>query len=403
MATDSDVNTARRFIVIQAGARMHYAVPALLDRARMLERFYTDIHAGDWPVRLGLSWWPPALRPKPVERLLGRRLPGIASKTTSVPVSALLQQIGMADCEAHLRQLVLQRGFGKANALYTLSNGDLPVVMAARAAGIYVVHEQILNPDVGRILHEERDYFSGMETQDSPERIAEDEERDRRQWNAADLLLAPSEFVRNGMIRMGAAAGKTAVVEYGVSENWLAMHSEPVEGRVLFVGSVGLRKGNHYLAAASRILHRRGVRVDVRVAGPGGPAVARHLEFQGPTYLGQVPRIRVAEEFRRADLFVLPTVSEGSAVVHLEALGCGVPVITTPNCGSVVRDGVDGFLVPIRDAEELANKIETIVTDRRLRGEMSRNARERAREFTWARYGERLLDAIRQPRESVHV
>jgi glycosyltransferase involved in cell wall biosynthesis len=96
-------------------------------------------------------------------------------------------------------------------------------------------------------------------------------------------------------------------------------------------------------------------------------------------------------------------VSEGSAVVHLEALACGVPVITTPNCGSVVRDGVDGFLVPIRDAEELANKIETIVTDRRLRGEMSRNARERAREFTWARYGERLLDAIRQPRESVHV
>jgi glycosyltransferase involved in cell wall biosynthesis len=108
----------------------------------------------------------------------------------------------------------------------------------------------------------------------------------------------------------------------------------------------------------------------------------------------------VAEEFRHADVFALPTLSDSFALVHLEALASGVPVITTPNCGSVVRNGVDGFIVPIRDAEALADRIEEIVTDRRLRNRMSQSAREKARQFTWARYGERLLQAITAPHTS---
>ena len=45
---------------------------------------------------------------------------------------------------------------------------------------------------------------------------------------------------------------------------------------------------------------------------------------------------------------MLPTLADSFGLVHLEALACGVPVITTPHCGSVVRDGVEGFIVPIR-------------------------------------------------------
>ena len=63
-------------------------------------------------------------------------------------------------------------------------------------------------------------------------------------------------------------------------------------------------------------------------------------------------------------------------------MACGVPVITTPNCGSVVRDGIDGFIVPIRDAEAIADRIELLLADRALRARMGRNARARAREFT---------------------
>ena len=91
-----------------------------------------------------------------------------------------------------------------------------------------------------------------------------------------------------------------------------------------------------------------------------------------------MPRSRILDEFRRADVFVLPTLCDSFALVHLEAMACGVPVITTPNCGSVVRAGVDGFIVPIRDAAAIADKVELLLTDRALRARMGRSARERA-------------------------
>ena len=374
---------------------MHYAVPALLAQAGMLEVFYTDIHAGDWPVQLGLSWWPKAMRPKSVQRLLGRRLPAVLSQSTrSVPFAAIYSMFANSDIEPPIRHALGRDGFGEANSLYTLSNGDIEVVRKARKAGLFVVHEQILNPDVGRILHEERELFPDIEPQESLDRIVADERRDIAQWEEAQLLLAPSEFVREGMIRMGADPEKIAIVEYGLPKEWLSTVSEPIRGRVLYAGIVGLRKGAHYLAHAKRMLDDRGIQTEVRIVGPVHSTIVEHPAFQGPIYCGQVPRTRMAEEFRRADVFVLPTISDSFALVHLEALACGVPVITTPNCGSVVRDGVDGFIVPIRNVEMLAERIEQIVNDRALREQMSQNARERAGQFTWERYGERLLSAI---------
>jgi glycosyltransferase involved in cell wall biosynthesis len=71
-----------------------------------------------------------------------------------------------------------------------------------------------------------------------------------------------------------------------------------------------------------------------------------------------------------------------------------VPVITTPDVGAVVRNGSDGLIVPGRAAQALADAIARIVSDRALRERMSRNARERAAEFTLERYGERLLKAL---------
>jgi glycosyltransferase involved in cell wall biosynthesis len=91
---------------------------------------------------------------------------------------------------------------------------------------------------------------------------------------------------------------------------------------------------------------------------------------------------------------VLPSLAEGSAETTYEALACGVPVVTTLEAGSVVRDGIEGRIVPSRDPEALASAIAEIVQDRQKRERMSRAARERARDYTWERYGERLLAAL---------
>ena len=102
----------------------------------------------------------------------------------------------------------------------------------------------------------------------------------------------------------------------------------------------------------------------------------------------------MAEEFARADIVVLPSLAEGSAGVTYEALAAGVPIVTTPEAGSVVRDGIEGRIVPSRDPETLANAITEIIEDRPRRERMAHAARERAQEFTLERYGERLIAAL---------
>ena len=87
---------------------------------------------------------------------------------------------------------------------------------------------------------------------------------------------------------------------------------------------------------------------------------------------------------------VYPSLHEGSAFATYEALASGLPVIATPNTGSVVRDGIDGYLVPVRDVAALMEKIELLYRDAQRRAAMGAAARQRALEFTWRAYRARL-------------
>jgi len=97
--------------------------------------------------------------------------------------------------------------------------------------------------------------------------------------------------------------------------------------------------------------------------------------------------------FQQCDVFVFPSIKEGSALVTCEAMAAGLPVIATPNAGSVARDGEDGFLVPIRDMDTLCKRLEQLRRDQALRIRMSQSARRCAEQFTWRAYSDRLLDA----------
>jgi len=162
--------------------------------------------------------------------------------------------------------------------------------------------------------------------------------------------------------------------------------------RVLTVGAVGLRKGTPYVLAAARSLRGK---AEFRMVGQLHiTPEAQKLLSAYVDVAGAVPRSEIQREFAWADVFLLPSICEGSATVCYEALAYGLPVIATPNTGSVVRDGVDGFIVPIRDAEAIAERIERLADDRELLAAMSKSALERASEYTTEEYGRRLLSAL---------
>ncbi len=101
-------------------------------------------------------------------------------------------------------------------------------------------------------------------------------------------------------------------------------------------------------------------------------------------------------QFEWADVFYLPSLCEGSATACYEALAAGLPVICTENTGSVVRHGIDGYIVPIRDVDETVEILRWFSDSPTTLFRMSENARERASDFTVLRYGERLVKALSQ-------
>jgi glycosyltransferase involved in cell wall biosynthesis len=210
----------------------------------------------------------------------------------------------------------------------------------------------------------------------------------------ADRIVCASPFVRDTMVETGTDPGKIAVIPYGVATDRFTpgTRDQSHDGlKLLFAGHFGLRKGAWYLLEAlRRLTHLKHLSMTVfgkqtvpeRFLAPFGDRIQ---------CVPHVPRNQMHHAYQQGDVFVLPTLFEGSAISVFEALASGLPVVTTPNAGSVVRDGMDGFVVPIRDARALADRIEQLYGDTALRREMGIRARERALEFPWQRYRGELV------------
>lgn len=388
------------YAVLQPGARQHYAVPALLARAGRLAALYIDIH-GDHPALRRLAGMGPLPLPA-LRRLLARRLPADLPPAVvrDAPLLGLALHAFPRLSEAALLARARRQRFAGAQALYsTCVTSDTATFARAGELGLQRVHELFLHPLAGRVLWEESRRFPGLqrpgrgELPASPEQVERFLDLLRRKWAHCERVLVPSPACLEAAVAVGCPAERLRLVPYGIDARWLELPVDPEPGRLLMVGQVGLRKGSADLAAACRLLRRRGVAFRCRVAGPLLADPARP-ELQGPTYLGPVPRSHMCQEFARADVFVLPSQAEGMALAALEALACGIPVVTTAAAGSPLRHGIEGFLVPERDPQALADRLQQLIDDRALRARLGAAARRRAAEFTWEHYGRRLLAAL---------
>jgi glycosyltransferase involved in cell wall biosynthesis len=215
----------------------------------------------------------------------------------------------------------------------------------------------------------------------------------------ADLILAPSPFVRDDLLHRGVDPDRLALLPYGVDiERFAPCERGARRGpiNVLYVGQVGYRKGLPYIATALRRLEMN-LSSSFRVIGPVVKK-SRILErrLHGVDYAGRVQQDELAILYGEADIFVLPSLSEGMALVVLEAMASGLPVVVTRETGyeGLVRDGVEGFIVPRRNFEALASKIEILANDSELRTRMGRAARQRAESYSWRRYERQFIDEL---------
>jgi glycosyltransferase involved in cell wall biosynthesis len=215
----------------------------------------------------------------------------------------------------------------------------------------------------------------------------------------ADRILVGSRFARDSFVAEGVPIEKLHVIPYGANTALFEPIAKPATaiGRlnVLFVGQIGQRKGLSYLLNAYKRFKGPETSLTLvgKVQGDGG-ALADYRDLF--IHVEHVPRSSLREIYRHADVFLFPTLVEGMGIVVLEAMASGLPVITTPNGpGDIVRDGVDGFLVPVRNVDAIVEKLEFLRTNPQIRHQMGRNARARALEFTWNAYQQTAIDLVR--------
>ncbi len=405
-----------RVVVTQLGARMHYGVPRLFQAAGLLEHLYTDICAvKGWPRLLRLV--PSGVLPGGIRGLQGRVPIGIpprqitaftqfgyeyasrrrrarsATETTAVHLWA----------SDRFSELILTRGFGTASLVYGFNAASEGLLKGAKESGLAGVVEQTIAPRSAelRLMNEEAEAFPEWGERLVDENAGAFVTREQREWTLADRILVASQFVKEEIAAAGGPVDKCRVVPYGVDPMRFA-EAHRLDGsrrgrgvlRVLFVGGVGLRKGVHHLLAALGRLE--GAPIHGRIVGAlqVDRSVLNAALPQNVELVGNVPRTAIHEEYMRADVFCFPSLCEGSATVVYEALAAGLPVVTTPNAGSIVRDGVEGFIVPIRDADAIADRLERLATDRALLATMSEAARDRSAFGSLEAYGKRLLIAL---------
>lgn len=215
----------------------------------------------------------------------------------------------------------------------------------------------------------------------------------------ANLVVVPSAYVRSTLIENGIDETKVRIVPFG-SPPPLTVET-PVKSdsklplKVLYVGSLGQRKGLAYGLEAVAAL---GDRVKLTMIGRPtslecAPLVAALDEHH---WIASLPHHQILEQMRQHDVLLFPTLFDGFGLVMTEALSQGLPVITTAHSGAAecIRNGVDGFIVPIRSSQDIAERLEQLAKDRDLLATMKVACLQRAAELSWEGYQEGLRMAV---------
>jgi glycosyltransferase involved in cell wall biosynthesis len=220
-----------------------------------------------------------------------------------------------------------------------------------------------------------------------------------RQYENSDLIIANSEFVRDSFLKAGFPVARIAVVSGAAPSVGALRPARDHIGPPIFLsaGTLSVRKGTHYLLDAWRRIHRD---TDARLVLAGRNLLPEAVTANLPpsaTIRGPLPPAELDRLYRSASALVLPSLCEGFALVILEAMARGLPIITTPNsgCGNFVVDGENGWIVPIRDSERLADRLLWAAHHPETLCVMGERSRARAATWTWDDYATAHTGVVR--------
>jgi glycosyltransferase involved in cell wall biosynthesis len=376
-----------------------YRVPLGALRSGIPTDFLTGFYyrPGDLPWR-ALALLPAARRGRAVELLERRRLAGLDAAVTMVsgPLPELLYRWLGYDAGNALHDRLATRWLerhvppGSRGIFHGFQESCGRSLETARRRGLVTLLESTLPPSTLPLVAAEYRRLGQPWTEAAAPSALLLAELPR-----ADYVVAQSRFAQRSLAEYGVAPGRVLLMPLGVDVGRFRPAAAPPEAerpfRVLFAGQMSVRKGVHHLLEAwSRLALPE---AELLFAGaPRDPYIQDLLKRQKGRVraLGFVPHARLHEVYQQADLFVFPSLAEGGVYVIYEALACGLPCIVSANAGSAVRDGIEGFVLPVGDVDALADRIAALAADPAQRQRMAAAARARAEHFSWENFYRRI-------------
>ncbi len=279
-----------------------------------------------------------------------------------------------------------------------LSSFCLQAIERAKGYGqVTIVDHGSLHQRTERRLMEEEGRLHGLSLDSSlaPEWIIEKEDLE---FHAADRVMVLSDAASRSLVEEGIGAGKIFVNPCGVDLSRFTPPEKKADDvfRIIYCGNISPRKGVHYLLQAFSELNLDHAEMCLIGSAPTpsfSRLLARH-QSGNVRFLGTFPHNELRQVYARGSVFVLPSLADGFGMVVPQAMACGLPVIVTENVGAadIVADGVDGYVVPIRDVAALKDKIRYLYENPAARQRMSDAAITKAgRHLSWDAYGDRLV------------
>ncbi|WP_369765676.1 glycosyltransferase family 4 protein [Flavobacterium sp. WC2429] len=307
--------------------------------------------------------------------------------------------------DKHVAKSLAKAQKNGVTAVYAYEDGALETFREAKKLGLYCIYDlPIAYWETGRKLMQEEairlpQWAStlGGGIKDSEVKLA----RKTQEMELADVIVGPGSFVMNS-IPAWAKDKKQIVSPFGSpivtndsKKQLIEKKDTNAPLRVLFVGSMGQRKGLGDLFTAMQLLNNP--KIELVVLG----SLLAPLDFYKKEFAHFIheigrPHNEVLALMRSCDVFCLPSIVEGRALVMQEAMSQGLPIIITPNTGGedLVIEGETGFLVPIRSPEAIAQKINWFQENRDRIPAMGKKAQEHASQYTWDKYAETIVDEL---------
>jgi len=392
--------------VVMDGSRRHYDVPRALYRAGRLGRVFADWYAQPGSVEASAARLVGRARPT-LGRRLGERVatelpPSLVRSNPALTVwmAAHRRHFRHAEdywawCSTETARWVRRVGWGDADGLFGYVRNVHPgLLRTARRAGLLTVGEQMIAPAAIELAEAEQqaDMWQGWEPVPDRHTYGRVQRFEEATWAACNRVVTPSAYVRDGLIAQGVPAERMALVPYPAEVGpftFIDRRGRTGPMTVGFVGQVNLRKNAPAVFAIARRFRPTEVRfVMVGKVFLTAAALAAHagdVELTGPR-----PRSAVPELLSGFDVFLFPSTCEGSAGAVIEAMATGLPVLTTPNTGSPVRHGEDGFVLTPRNVDGFAGYIAELARDPERRHALGMSARQRVAGLTLDRYGREL-------------